>query len=247
MLYAIISDIHSNLEAFTAVLQKIDSLDVDGIIALGDIVGYNANPNECIETIKERKIKSVMGNHDLRACYLKEPDNFTTNARKAVLWTRSVLKKENLEFLKTLPKTISLHDKKGTALHGSLTNTVNTYILSPWIALENFKILENNPALPPVCFFGHTHIRIAYQYIEKRVLTLHEKEILLDPRSLYLINPGSVGQPRDRDPRASFITYDTEKSLIVSYRVPYDIIICYEKIIKAGLPVELAERLKIGW
>lgn len=246
MQYAIISDIHSNLEALTAVLQKIDSLKVSNIIALGDIVGYNANPNECIEIIKERGISSIIGNHDLRACGLKEPDDFTTIARKAILWTRKVLKKENLEFLKTLPKTLLLPERKGIAIHGSITDTLETYILSPWIALENFKVMEDNPNLPPVCFFGHTHVRIGYQYTDKRVITLHEEEVLLDPKSLYLINPGSVGQPRDRDPRASFAIYDTERSLLTSYRVSYDITTCYKKIIKAGLPVELAERLKVG-
>ena len=247
MLYAVISDIHSNLEAFVAVLKEIDSLNVDEVVSLGDIVGYNANPNECIEIIKKRGIRSVAGNHDLRACGLKEPVDFNSIAREAILWTRKTLTEENRDFLKNLPQTIFLHNNAGMLVHGSILNKTDTYILSPWIALQNFQRIEEDPSLPQICFFGHTHVRITYQYTGKRVLTLFDDTISLDDDSLYMINPGSVGQPRDRDPHASFLTYDTEERVIQFHRIPYDIGTTYRKIIEAGLPVELGERLKIGW
>lgn len=247
MLYAIISDIHSNLEAFTAVLERIDSIGVDEIVCLGDIVGYSSNPNECVEIVRKRGIRSVAGNHDVRACGLKEPHDFNEIARKALLWTRKVLDEENIDFLKGLPERLYLREGRGIAVHGALIDGTDTYILSPWIALRNFEEMAGSPDLPSLCFFGHTHVRITYQYIEGRVITLFDDEIVLNPEGLYLINPGSVGQPRDRDPHASFLIYDTEEETVTFHRVPYDIDLCCRKIVEAGLPRALGERLKIGW
>ncbi len=247
MLYAIISDVHSNLEAFSAVLRKIDSLKVDTVFLLGDIVGYNANPNECINIVRQKGIVSIVGNHDQRVCGLKEPNDFNSIAKDAVVWTREILTEENLEFLKSLPDTMLLPDKSAIAIHGSLTDNADSYILSPWIALKNFNKMEEDPSLPPLCFFGHTHIRLLYHYTRQKVLTIHEDEVFLDPTEMYLINPGSVGQPRDRNTKASFLTFDTEKHLINFFRVPYDIKSTCNKILKAGLPRELAERLTLGW
>lgn len=247
MLYAVISDIHSNLEALTAVLEKIDSIGVDEVLCLGDLVGYNSNPNECVEIVRKRGIRSVVGNHDVRACGLKEPYDFNDIAREAILWTRKALKGENLGFLKGLPERIYLRDGRGVAVHGALVDGTDTYILSPWIALRNFEEMKGSPDLPHLCFFGHTHVRITYQYLEGRVITRFDQEIALDPKGLYLINPGSVGQPRDRDPRASFLIYDTRRETVTFHRVPYDIDLCYRKIVEAGLPKKLGERLKAGW
>ncbi len=247
MVYAIISDIHSNLEALSAVLERIDSIGVDEILCLGDIVGYNSNPNECIRIFRERAIRSVAGNHDVRAAGIKEPYDFNEIAREALFWTRKALTEENLSYLKALPERLYLKNGKGVAVHGALTDSTDTYILSPWIALRNFEEILSSPDLPPVCFFGHTHVKVTYQYTKGKVLTLFKDEIDLNPEDLYLINPGSVGQPRDRNPDASFLVYDTESGRVTFYRVPYDIDLCYRKIVEAGLPIELAERLKIGW
>lgn len=247
MIYAIISDIHSNLEALSAVLERIDSIGVDEVLCLGDIVGYNSNPNECIHILKKRGIRSVAGNHDVRAAGIKEPYDFNEIAREALLWTRKTLTGENISYLKSLPERLYLKEDKGVAVHGALTDSTDTYILSPWIALRNFEEMASSPDLPSICFFGHTHVRITYQYTKGRVLTLFDEEVDLNPEDLYLINPGSVGQPRDRNPHASFLVYDTEKGKVTFHRVPYDIERCYTKIVEAGLPIELAERLRVGW
>ncbi len=243
--YAIISDIHSNLEAFEAVLERIDSLGIKDIICLGDIVGYNANPNECIEIIKARNIISVVGNHDSRAAGLEEPFNFNSLAREAICWTRNKLANENLLFLKNLPKKISFDNDKSIAIHGFINDT-DRYILSLADANENFRLMNDEPYRPKVCFFGHTHMPKAYKYEDYKAFVIEEKEMALDENSVYLINPGAVGQSRDGNPMASFLIYDTDENKVNFFRVEYDIMKCCEKIINAGLPEKLAQRLIIG-
>lgn len=245
MKYAIISDIHSNLEAFETVLERIDSLGIKDIICLGDIVGYNANPNECIEIIKARNIISVVGNHDLRAAGLEEPFNFNSLAREAICWTKNQLANENLLFLKNLPKKISFDNGRSIAVHGSINNT-DKYILSLADAYENFGLMHDEPNKPKICFFGHTHIPNIYKYADYRACAIDVKDIELEQNSLYLVNPGGVGQPRDGNPMAAFLVYDAEKGRIKFFRVEYDIAKCCGKVINAGLPRQLAQRLMIG-
>lgn len=244
MRYAVISDVHSNLEALNAVLDKIDAMGIDDIVCLGDIVGYNVNPNECIEIINCRGIKSVMGNHDAKASGLEEPDDFTSLAREAVFWTRSQLKQENISFLKNLPRTLSLHEGKMLAVHGSI-NSTDTYLFSTHDVAVNFMRMEETGI--KICFFGHTHVRIAYVGSGKGINLIYENEMILEGNKMYLVNPGSVGQPRDGDSRSAFLTYDTDTEKVEFFRVRYDIDKCCDKIIKAGLPIELAERLRMGW
>ncbi len=244
MRYAVISDVHSNLEAFLAVLNEIDNMDMDEIICLGDIVGYNANPNECIDIIKSRRIKCITGNHDSRASGLEEPDNFTPFAREAILWTRLQLNQKSITFLQNLPGSLSFHDGKMLAVHGSI-NSTDKYLFSLQDAAVNFLGMEEMGAR--ICFFGHTHVRIAYVEGKEGVYPESEEMIIVENNKRYLVNPGSIGQPRDGDPRAAFLVYDTDAENIEFFRVAYDIDKCCEKIIKAGLPVELAERLRTGW
>jgi predicted phosphodiesterase len=247
MRYALISDIHSNLEAFETVLAKIDTLKVDDIVCLGDIVGYNANPNECIEIIKSRGIRAVMGNHDSRASGLEEPYDFNPVAASAVLWTRLRLTEENRRFLEGLPRTLNV-DERFMAVHGWINDT-DSYIFSPYDAVENFKLLKkvSGTELGGLCFFGHTHIRAAYVEEAGHATSNLENPLKLKEHGNYLINPGSVGQPRDMDPMASFLVLDDDESEITFYRVEYDIESCTRKILKAGLPEVLAKRLKAGW
>lgn len=244
MRYAIISDIHSNLEALEVALKEIDSLGIKEIVCLGDLVGYNANPNECIDIIRERGIRCVMGNHDARAVGLKEPLDFNPIARKAILWTRGRLTPENIDYLRNLPGRLIFGDGKALAIHGSIHNT-ETYILTPWDASENFGIMREDPGLPSLCFFGHTHVRLCYQEVGGRVMTLYDDEIEISADARYLINPGGVGQPRDLDPRTAFLVYDGER--VVFFRRPYPIEKTRSKVVRAGLPVELADRLMVGW
>lgn len=243
MKYAVISDIHSNLEALLAVLKEIDGMDVGEIICLGDIVGYNANPNECIDLLKNRGIKCIMGNHDARASGIEEPYDFTPLAREAVLWTRKHLNKKSLSFLKNLPRSLSFPDDNMLAVHGSISST-DEYMLSLRDAAINFLRMDENNI--KICFFGHTHVRIAYVESREGVSLVYENEMPIEGSKRYLVNPGSIGQPRDGNPKAAFLIYNTDAGKIEFFRVEYDIDRCCEKIIKAGLPRELAERLKVG-
>jgi predicted phosphodiesterase len=244
MRFAIISDVHSNLEALNSVLERIDSIGVDNIICLGDMVGYNADPDRCVELIRKRDIKSVLGNHDSRVCGFEEPDDFNPVARTALLWTRRNITDDNLEYLKTLPRRLTFNDD-ALAVHGWVNNT-DMYILSQSDAMTNFKLLEMEE-LYRLCFFGHTHIRVTYAMKEMATFSTMEESVRLLAETYYLINPGSVGQPRDYDPRASFLIYNTEEREVRFFRTDYDVDKCRSKIVKAGLPNSLAERLIIGY
>lgn len=238
MKYAIISDIHSNLEALCSVLDVIDSEGVERIICLGDIVGYGADPNRCVEIIKERNIPSVLGNHDAVACGIYEPMLFNDMATHAALWTRNELHPENRLFLSELPEKLTIDSF--LAVHGAISDP-DKYILSAYDARPEFSIMGEKT----VCFFGHTHVAVTYFYANNRVDTFSPSFIAVERGAKYLINPGSVGQPRDRDPRASFVIYDDEGT--VEYRrVEYDIKTTQEKILKTGLDRKLAERLSYG-
>lgn len=247
MRYAVISDIHSNLEAFSAALERIDALDVHRVVCLGDIVGYNANPNECIEIIRERKIVSAIGNHDAAVALLHDTRDFNQMAASAIDWTRSVITDANVEFLKALPQRLVI-DKRFLGVHGWV-NDYCRYIEGAQDAKDNFRLLEEDGNLK-LCFFGHTHVAISYIENEGSVflnMPYLDSEFSQPKGTAMLVNPGSVGQPRDKDPRASFVVYDSKSSSITFHRVDYDIQTTARKIIEAGLPERLAERLRLGW
>lgn len=244
MRYAIISDIHSNLEAFSAVISKIVGLKADKILCLGDIVGYNANPNEVIDILKSEKALCIIGNHDAVACGLRGPDDFNPLAKRAALWTREQLTDESKTFLKDLPRELKMDDF--FIFHGSIHAT-DRYILYKEDIKENFQLLEKLTGQPRIGFFGHTHVRTTYINDRDVISVDLSFELSLSPSRQYLINPGSVGQPRDHDPRASFLVYDTIEHKVTFYRTDYDIAACQSKIMKAGLPARLAARLETGW
>jgi len=243
MRIAIIADIHANLEALLAALERIHALNVDEIVCLGDIVGYNANPNECVDILRNEKIASMLGNHDACASGLEEPYRFNALARRSVTWTREHLTEENRSFLLDLPREKRAHDF--FLFHGSIHDT-NRYILSRDDVEDNFQLLAGLPGTLKLGFFGHTHVRTAL--IDHRgIISLDlSLDLSLSPEKRYLINPGSVGQPRDGDPRASFLVYDRDDHTVLFYRVEYDIKRCQERILQAGLPPQLAERLERG-
>lgn len=242
---AIIADIHSNLEALQAVLDRINALGVDEIVCLGDIVGYNANPNECVDIMREKKITCVLGNHDASAAVMEEPDNFNLLARRAMLWTREVLTEKNRQFLSDLPRERQVRDF--FLFHGSIHDT-NRYILYREDAVDNFGLLSGLSRSITLGFFGHTHQRstLIEQQGAISMSLSHDMQGLI-PGRRYLINPGSVGQPRDGDPRASFLVYDRHDHTVRFFRVEYDIKLCQDKIVRAGLPPQLAWRLEQGW
>ncbi|MDH4227374.1 MAG: metallophosphatase family protein [Deltaproteobacteria bacterium] len=243
MLYAFISDIHSNLEALSAVLTKCADIGADNIVCLGDIVGYNANPNECIELIRKNNIRSVMGNHDERAAGLCEPDTFNAEAQAAIYWTREAMSREHRAYLKSLPQQVD--EKNGiSAVHGTLRSH-DEYLFSAEDAPFELKLVQKSAI--KILFFGHTHSPALYGTKTVPGASVYlQQETILDPSGIYLVNPGSVGQPRDGDPRAAFCTFDSESGVLKFHRVEYDIKKASQKVLAAGLPEYLGKRLFTG-
>ena len=239
MKYAIVSDIHANLEAFTAVLEVIEKENCDKIICLGDIVGYGANPRECVELVRKHEMATIAGNHDF-ACIGKTNINyFNTYAKEATLWTREVTTEEDKTFMRELP-LVDYHDNF-TVVHGTLYSPeLFDYIQTTYDAYLSLQLLENQ-----VCFLGHSHVPITFFQGEMISYTL-ASEIKLEKGVRALVNVGSVGQPRDDNPKASFAIYDVDNEVVRITRVKYDIEKAGQKIRDAGLPAPLAERLKFG-
>jgi predicted phosphodiesterase len=244
MRYAVISDIHSNLEALEVVLEETDRLGVERIVSLGDLVGYNANPNECVRLLLDRGIPTLMGNHDAAACGEAYPEEFNPVARTAILWTRQVLRNEHREALRELPEQRSLNDEV-RLVHGSLLHR-DHYLVTYDGIMENIRRMQATGPGIRVLFFGHTHVQGAFAYERDRLTAVSSASFSIRDDSLYLINPGSVGQPRDRDPRCAFLVYDEEAKTVEFLRLPYDLHTCREKIFSAGLPGALADRLQVG-
>ncbi len=243
MRYAILSDIHANLEALEAVLGEIEHLGVDRVFCLGDVVGYNADPNACVRLLMEKGIPSLMGNHDAAACGLEEPDAFNPVARAAVLWTRGALHEECRRFLRNQPLRIELPG--GICMvHGSLLHR-DHYLMARSDVMMNLDRM--GAADPPIrlLFFGHTHVQAAF---DDAALPCGPPpaELVLERARRYLVNPGSVGQPRDGNPSAAFLVYDDEIDTVRFARCSYDLRSCADKILSAGLPERLAARLYSG-
>jgi diadenosine tetraphosphatase ApaH/serine/threonine PP2A family protein phosphatase len=244
MRIAVIADIHANGDALHAVLERIHSLTIDEIVCLGDIVGYNADPNECVDVLKNEQGQRILGNHDAVAAGLEEPDRFTPLAHDAILWTRDQLTGETRQFLLDLPREEQVRDF--FLFHGFIHDT-NRYLVSRDDALCNFRMLSALPTPPSLAFFGHTHVQKAWSEHQGSVSAMPAvDEVVLVSGRRYLINPGSVGQPRDGDPRAAFLVYDDQDRRVSFYRVAYDIPACQNRILRAGLPPQLAERLAWG-
>lgn len=266
---AILSDIHSNLEALNAVLDKCDEYGVEKYVCLGDIVGYNANPVECLEKIRGLEpICLVKGNHDEYASNNDEAmEGFNPHAKKAVLWTKSQLNSEQRSWLANLPLRATVPGTNITIVHATLDSPDNWgYIFDVHHAADNFAY-----QFTQICFCGHSHVPVGF--FKKPISSMSEKPIeeisewshreneTIIPREVkesdvlevklqtgykYLFNVGSVGQPRNRDPRASFAIIDTDTREVFRHRVVYDIQKTQAKILAAELPERLALRLESG-
>lgn len=240
MRYAIISDIHANLEATETVFDRIDELGIEQTICLGDVVGYNANPNECVNLLRERNIPTVSGNHDVVACGLEEPWGFNPVALEAALWTREALTKSNYEWLRELPN--SQRTDSFLAVHGAPSHR-DQYLITWEDALVQIPLVEQeNHSL---CFFGHTHSPGVFSSEGAHTLDHRSRFPIGNGRTL-LINPGSVGQPRDGDPRASFGIADFETNEYELVRLDYPVKKTAKRVVAEGLPEVLGERLFLG-
>lgn len=242
MRYAVICDVHSNLEALEAVLAEIKRQEVDKVVHLGDIVGYNINPNECVEMLRSENIESIMGNHDAAACGLDDPLWFNSAAREAVIWTRNRLTRENKEYLRSLPETLVLNENI-LLCHGSPEYRDN-YILDWMDAMRQFAVMERMEV--KIGFFGHSHLPALFAYKGFNHDLEQSGKYTLDRNNLYLVNFGGLGQPRDGDSRTCFGIFDSEEMTTEFFRLKYNVFKCVRKIEEAGLDEYLAERLLHG-
>lgn len=232
MKIAIISDIHGNVEALQSMLQMIDMRGAQRIYCLGDVVGYGGSPNECVELLRRRNIRTVAGNHDKAVLGELSIDDFSTAAKEGVLWTRRVLNEENRPFLAALE--MSFIDQDALFVHSSPDEPEEfRYLLSLGHALESFGAMT-----VPLCFVGHTH--------RPAIFCENGTTGAVVPGVRTIVNVGSVGQPRDGDARSCCVLFDTESREVEYLRAEYNIAAAQQKILEAGLPPKLALRLESG-
>lgn len=238
----IISDIHANLTAFETVLADAKGL-WDKIWCLGDVIGYGPDPNECVELLRQHDHLSLSGNHDWAVLGKLDINTFNNDAREAITWTRHALTAENRDYLDSLPPT--LIEEPFTLAHASPRHPVWEYILDPTTAEANFAHYKT-----PYCLVGHTHSPVIFVELENdyplALLPEYNRQIALGTERL-IINPGSVGQPRDSDPRAAYALLDTESLIWQFRRVEYPIAPVQERMRQHNMPNRLVIRLEYGW
>jgi diadenosine tetraphosphatase ApaH/serine/threonine PP2A family protein phosphatase len=239
MRYALLSDIHANLEALDAVLADARAQSCTDFVCLGDIVGYNANPGECVQRIRELECPVVKGNHDEQASVVMSTEGFNELAEEAIGWTREHLSADDKAWLADLCLTRPVRDF--TIVHATLDTPGQWgYVFNDLDAIASFTYQHT-----ALCFFGHTHWPTAFVR-DENVRRLAVGQLVLAPGKKYFINPGSIGQPRDRDWRAAYAIYHTDRNLVEERRVKYDLATAQRKIRDAGLPGRLADRLAAG-
>ena len=250
MRIALLSDIHANLEALKAVFDDMAHREaVDRVVCLGDTVGYNADPEECIAVLQNSGAVCVAGNHDRAVAGVISTDTFSDAARRAVEWTRARLPPAALDFLAGLPLDVCL-DRSLIAVHGTLTSQggcEKTYIDSSAHRQACLDALAQHASGARICAFGHTHHLGVFESSDASIEALHQTGIRISPGAFYLINPGSVGQPRGKDKRATYMVLDLSRSLLAVHHVPYRFDVAQTKTRKAGLAPRLnANRLLSG-
>lgn len=241
----VISDIHANLTALEAVLLDAQARGYDTAWCLGDLVGYGPDPNECIERVRSLpQLACIIGNHDAAALEQIDVSTFNPEARNAILWTRQTLSEDSQKFLRSLPEKIVISDQV-TLSHGSPRHPVWEYLLDLRTATLSFQHFET-----PLCFVGHTHLPTIYLYNEEdqsAQLQIPRTDSPIHLPNRAIVNPGSVGQPRDRDPRAAYAIFDTETWIWDYRRVEYDIASVQMRMRQHGLPERHIYRLSSGW
>jgi len=244
--YLILSDIHSNWEALERVLEAASQDGYDQVVCCGDVVGYGGDPNAATDWTRANVKAIVRGNHDKACVGLDDLEWFNPAARASAIWTQATLTPENLEYLKKLPRG-PLPVRDFQILHGSPLDEDEYLVAASEVSMLTGYLDER------ISFFGHTHVQGGFWLHRTGVKRLSplgrmddRDDLQLDEDSFYLINPGSVGQPRDGDPRAAWAYYEPESRLVVYRRVAYDVAGAQQKIRAAGLPDVLARRLEIG-
>jgi predicted phosphodiesterase len=247
MRYLVLSDIHSNLEALEAVLRASAAQRYDAVLVLGDLVGYGADPNAVVDRIRGLNPAAIVrGNHDKVAAGLDDAEDFNPMAKSAAHWTRESLTPQTLEYLRGLPAGPLVVDEMIEICHGSPLDE-DLYVVADVDAARAIAV-----ARTPICLFGHTHVAVSALMDGERCLHIDapqghpEFPTTINGDSKYLINPGSVGQPRDGDSRAAYAIVDLERKVVTLYRVAYPIEAAQKKILDAGLPPMLAYRLGMG-
>ena len=248
MRFLILSDIHGNIDALDAVLARAPKDSYDRLLVLGDLVGYGGNPNEVVDRIFDLKPDvMIRGNHDKVAAGVESADSFNRVAAEAVRWTQQALTPKNRERVASLPAGPQNADRDIEICHGTPLDE-DAYVLD-----EDGAVKALDSAHRQICFFGHTHVPIVYVQEGTSLAVLHLQPgssettvVNIVKNNRYLINPGSIGQPRDTDPRASYATFDSKKQRVEVRRVPYRIDLAQQRITEVGLPESLAFRLGIG-
>jgi len=241
MRYAIFSDVHANLEALETVCRYYRGQHIDSFIFIGDIIGYGANPQQCLHLLKSLSPFCLAGNHEWGLLNKLALSWFNSYARDALLWTRQHLDASDCVYLEGF--SLIYQQEDFVCVHGSLEEPENfNYILSCNEAARCFSFLKKR-----LCFIGHSHRPGIFYENKSRIMSEQKDELRLEVGTRYIINVGSVGQPRDRDPRASCCIYDSDKGIVKFKRLEYNISNAAEKIQAAGLPSVLAWRLFEGW
>jgi diadenosine tetraphosphatase ApaH/serine/threonine PP2A family protein phosphatase len=239
MRLAIFSDVHGNLEALEAVLQDAKERECTHFVCLGDVVGYNANPHECVARLRGLDCPVVKGNHDEQASLTESSRDFNELAEYAINWTREQLDEDDRQWLRDLRFQRQVRDF--TIVHATLDAPEKWgYVFNNLDAAASFTYQHTT-----VCFFGHTHVPMAFIH-DDGVTRVRVEQLSIDMAKKYFINTGSVGQPRDGDWRAAYCVYHMEKNVVEQRRLKYDLETAQKKILKAGLPELLAHRLSIG-
>jgi len=245
MRYLILSDIHANREALSAAIARVKRKRWDKTVFLGDLVGYGAHPNQAVEMVRNLKpLQAIRGNHDKVCSGIENGEMFNRVALQAAIWTRNRLTRNNLQWLYNLQEGPAIVDGAFAIAHGTPIDE-DAYIFGEIEALNVFR-----QTTFPLCFFGHSHFPVIFglspDAIHTYLTTSPTFRFRLEPGMRYLVNPGSIGQPRDGNPMASFAMFDSAAATVTIYRVPYRIERTQEKILDAGLPRPLADRLALG-
>ena len=239
MKFAIIADIHGNWEALQVVLDDIQKQKCTHYACLGDVVGYNANPKECLDLIRKMEIPCIKGNHDEYCSIEGALEGFNPHAAAAVEWTRKQLTDEDRQWLRDLKYLRMVNGF--TTVHATLDGPQRWgYVFDKLGAAASFPYQTTQ-----VCFFGHTHVPVAF-IRDTIVRGGTYSKFRIEPGKKYFINVGAIGQPRDGNPKAGYVVYDMDASTIELRRLEYDIATTQRKIREAGLPERLAERLAVG-